>query len=396
MEFTHDQEVAIDETVKWFKSKSKPYFCISGRAGVGKTTIVPYIIDQLGLNIQDVAICAYTGKAALRLVEQGLQASTIHHLLYKPLFDKQFYALRAKGILTRVKWAKVKELNYKLIIVDEWSMVSQQIFKDLSSYNIPILLLGDSNQLKPVGGQNCEFTPDVEMNQITRQDSDSPIIQLASSILDGAPLVEKEWGNGVRVVSRQNYSQDQIVRDMDTYQLLVQTNATRINFNNRFRRYKQFNCYYPKRGEKLICLQNYWDIVYGINGFDFSLVNGLIGTIDIDDDYLFQIMDEDDFPITDKNFFFEAMFTPNGADNGIQIPICKYPFNKSINTEYLNSDDGNEIPQTCSFDFAYALTVHKFQGSEADNVIVYREWDKTPNWIYTGVTRAKKNLTVVI
>lgn len=397
MEFTKDQEKAIDEIVKWYKTKSKPYFTVSGRAGVGKTTIVPYLIEQLKLNMSELAICAFTGKAALRLVEQGLQACTIHHLLYKPNFDKQYYALRSKGFIPRMKWTKVKELNYSLVVIDEWSMVSTKIFNDLMSYNVPILFLGDSNQLSPVGGEHLNLVPDVEMNQIMRQNENSPIIQLASSILDGVPIEEKDWGNDVKVISRNKFDNHQLVQKMkEDYQVLVQTNNTRRYFNQLYRQAMQFNSYYPTDKEKLICLQNYWNIEYSLKGMQFSLVNGLIGQVSINQDYLYQIMDEDDFPLTERNFYFECDFLPNGASEPIRIPICKYPFNQSVNVEYLNDDDGSDLPLTCSFDFAYALTTHKFQGSESDNVLVYREWDKTKEWLYTSVTRAKDKLIVVI
>ena len=85
-QLTDDQTAAIQAAVDWYKNQSnnQQVFRLYGLAGTGKTSIIPYIIDDLGLDPErDVVFGTYTGKAALVLRKKGIPCRTIHSLIYK-------------------------------------------------------------------------------------------------------------------------------------------------------------------------------------------------------------------------------------------------------------------------------------------------------------------------
>ena len=88
IELTDEQLDLSDNIIKWYRhyGSGKPYFYYSGAAGTGKTTVIKYVIEKLGLDNHDVMACAYVGKAVLVLMRHGLNASTIHSLIYVPRY----------------------------------------------------------------------------------------------------------------------------------------------------------------------------------------------------------------------------------------------------------------------------------------------------------------------
>jgi nucleoside-triphosphatase THEP1 len=94
IELTDEQTDLSYKIIDWYRhyGRGKPYFYYSGAAGTGKTTVIKYIIDKLELEPNEVMACAYVGKAVLVLMRHGLNASTIHSLIYTPQFvtEKEF------------------------------------------------------------------------------------------------------------------------------------------------------------------------------------------------------------------------------------------------------------------------------------------------------------------
>ena len=152
IEFTKCQANAIPMIEKWYKSvDSKQVFRVFGYAGVGKSFLVNYVIDQLGIDkTNDVKYATYTGKAALVLRKKLLPATTIHKLIYTPVEEEELIVMDDGSTKLKRKTKFVKKLalddNIKLIVIDECSMVSQKIWDDLLSYDIPIIVLGDSGR----------------------------------------------------------------------------------------------------------------------------------------------------------------------------------------------------------------------------------------------------------
>lgn len=132
---TEKQKEAVELCVARYKAH-KAYTCIAGLAGTGKTTAVKFIIKALGLTDAEVSYIAFTGKASLVLRERGCpNAMTAHKLLYKAFRNKDgTYSYIPKDEL---------DGPYKVIVVDEVSMLDEAIWKLLLSHHVHVIALGD-------------------------------------------------------------------------------------------------------------------------------------------------------------------------------------------------------------------------------------------------------------
>src|SRR5690606_22173315 len=119
----------------------------------------------------------------------------------------------------------------KLVVVDECSMVDEQLGRDLMSCGTPILVLGDPAQLPPIsgGGFFTEHEPDHLLTEIHRQARDNPIIRLALEVREGREIEYGEYG-AARVIGRDEVNQDLV---LSADQVLVGTNRTRRRYNQR-------------------------------------------------------------------------------------------------------------------------------------------------------------------
>lgn len=135
MILTEKQQKGLDLAIARYKER-KPYTCISGYAGSGKSTLIKFIVKALGLSNSEVAYVAYTGKAAAVLQAKGNpNATTVHRLLYRaePRSNGTFYFRpRHKG-----------EIKYRVIVVDEVSMLPKNMWDQLLSHGIYVIAAGD-------------------------------------------------------------------------------------------------------------------------------------------------------------------------------------------------------------------------------------------------------------
>ena len=268
MEFTKNQEKALQICVKRFLDKEK-YTIISGYAGSGKTTILKYIIEALGqynINpITDVAYCAYTGKAAQVLKNKGCpNAQTAHRLLYDsvPLKNGGF-----KNIPKKV-------LSYKVVVVDECSMLPKSMLEILLSHNVYVIFSGDPGQLPPINPKEANTLldrPHIFLDEITRQALDSGIIRLSMLIREGKSF-ENFDSKDAKIVKKK----DLVTGHLQwADQILCATNNTRVMINNTCRSLRGYT--EPiEDGEKIVCLSNHWDLV---NSRGYALTNGCIGVL---------------------------------------------------------------------------------------------------------------------
>ena len=162
MELTKKQEEGLKEALRRHRN-NEHYTVISGYAGTGKSTLVRFIIEALDVDENEVAYCAYTGKAADVLRKKGNKNSmTLHRLLYDSI-------PRPGGGFLRIP---KKRLDYKIIVVDEVSMISKTMIDLLLSYKVYILFLGDPFQLPQID-KNEEHDllvkPHVFLDEIMRQ-----------------------------------------------------------------------------------------------------------------------------------------------------------------------------------------------------------------------------------
>lgn len=135
MILTNKQEAGLKLAVARYKAH-EPWTCIAGYAGTGKSTLVKFIIAALNLRPEDVAYVTFTGKAASVLRHKGCpNAMTAHKLLY--------YSKRLPSGKYIFKPRPILEGNYSLIVVDEISMLPNDLWELLLSHKKHVIALGD-------------------------------------------------------------------------------------------------------------------------------------------------------------------------------------------------------------------------------------------------------------
>ena len=378
MILTNGQESGLKIAVERYRNK-EPYTVINGPAGSGKSSLVRFVIDALNISEDRVVYIAYTGKASLVLRNKGCtNAITAHKLLYhaKEKPDGTYEFTPKKHL----------DYDYRIIVLDECSMLPDDMWKLLLSHKVHVLALGDSEQLPPVDGDSKILEkPHVVLDEVVRQALDSPIIRLSVDIREGK-LLEYGGPKECRVMPKNRVS-DNLLIGAD--QILCGKNITRHCLNERLRKIKFGEQYVnkPLEGDKIICLKNDWSTL-GSN--EEPIVNGMIGTVS-------------NIRLRDGHLYKPEMVADFTSDNdGLY---------KDLNMDYkiftekeptVNKDNWMMYPKNeraHEFDYAYAVTVHKYQGSEAEKVVVYDEWlgdaEFHRKWLYSAVTRASKMLVVV-
>lgn len=415
MEWSRQQVAALDAVAAWLRTGSEgpQVFRLFGFAGTGKTTLAKYLAASAG----QVIFATFTGKAAHVLRSKGcMGAQTIHSLIYQPRergtsriddLTKQLDAL-----LEQLKEEKpdvpadkleawynsndnVRDLRREiadentagrrplfelkaetsalrdadLLVIDEVSMVGEDMAHDLLSFGKKILVLGDPAQLPPVKGIGyfTDHEPDILLTDIHRQARDNPIIAMATDIRNGRALKIGNYGES-KVIHKSQATKDMY---LGHDQMLVGTNKMRRGCNAEFRRLLGRDATpFPVAQDKLVCLRN----------------NKLLGLLN------------------------GSLWTCTEAS----APVMKRVGLK------INPFDGVGLPMTCvahehfflgeepaffemkeaeCFDYGYALTCHKSQGSQWGSVLVLDESAcfraDADRWLYTAVTRAAERVTVV-
>lgn len=394
IELTKKQEEGLRTAVARYQLGEK-YTIISGYAGSGKSTLIKFIIDALPIDPEkDVAYAAFTGKAATVLQQKGCQnATTAHKLLYraKPMPDGTY------KFIPRI----IGEIEYKVIVIDEVSMLPKPMWDLLMKHNIYILATGDPGQLPPVNPEDDNHmldNPHVFLDEIMRQAQDSEIIRLSMHIREGLPL--STFGcEGQQV---QIFNKAQVVSGMYDWadQILCATNAQRTQINNFVRQQKGFGPE-PEVGDKVISLRNHWD--FASSSGEWALTNGSIGTI--------EYMTER--PIWVPKYIYDKgpipyLFTDVVLDDGDKFNSIPIDYNSLKNGEmtlnpkqtYMLNRQKDLLDAPYEFAYAYAITTWKAQGSEWGKVLGFEEWfpndvDTHRRFLYTMTTRASDKLVII-
>ncbi|MCW4114040.1 ATP-dependent RecD-like DNA helicase [Aurantimonas sp. MSK8Z-1] len=375
MKLSPQQDEALKAVAQWLEAPDKPIFRLFGYAGTGKTTLARHFAEGIDGAVQ---FAAFTGKAAQVLRSKGAKsARTLHSLIYRPrgeetVEDETAGTSRVSPTFSLNRQSPVAKA--KLIVVDECSMVDEALGRDLLSFGTPVLVLGDPGQLPPVsgGGFFTEAEPDFLLTEIHRQARDNPIIDLALQVREGKEIMYGDYGTGARVISKRDVDRDAV---MAADQVLVGTNRTRRRYNARLRELKGFQGPLPLPGDKLVCLRN--DPAKGLlNGSLWQVMTASPETTKPGTNLIVKPDDDDIDKGAAKIKLLKAAFEDPDAD----IPwATKKRF-----------DD---------FDYGYALTVHKAQGSQWNDVMLFDESfafrDLRERWLYTAITRAAERLTIV-
>lgn len=363
---------------------------LTGGPGTGKTTTLNAIIKLFENRRMNIELAAPTGRAAKRITELcGREAKTIHRLLEVEWGEdnKRKFSRNEKN-----------PLSCDAIIVDEASMIDALLFSDLLKalpLSCRIILVGDSNQLPSIGAGNVlgdilqsEVFPSIELKKVFRQASKSKIITNAHAIINDEKPDFSDKSSDCFFLSRNDkYSVTDTVIELISERLpsaykvnpltdvqvlspskMLDTGTVNLNnlLQNRLNPLKKgepqiiyqgisFRC-----GDKVMQVKNNYDIEYRKENGEIGLgvFNGDIGYI---------------------------------ADVDSRAGIISVRFDDKTVTYF--PDDLNQL------ELAYAVTVHKSQGSEYDYVILplfdVPQKLKYRNLLYTAVTRAKKMLIIV-
>lgn len=363
MSWSPQQESALKAVSAWLARGEPQLFRLFGYAGAGKTTLARRLAEDAD---GEVAFAAFTGKAALVLRSKGCKgARTIHSLIYRPReadAEEPVFVLNEDSAVAKAS----------LVIIDECSMVDEALGRDLLSFGKPVLVLGDPAQLPPVrgGGFFTDAEPDVMLTEVHRQAADNPIIRMSMTVREGGRLDRGAYGES-RVIGREDIDSAAVTA---SDQLLVGVNRTRRAYNRRMRELFGYSSEFPEAGDKLVCLRN---------NASKGLLNGGIWVV------------KTTAATRKKKLALNVVPDDDPARKPMRIGVLP---------EFFNGGEESLTPQarrgSDEFDFGYALTVHKAQGSQWNSVVLFDESfafrEHRNRWLYTGITRAAEKLTVVI
>ncbi len=409
---------------------------LDGFAGTGKSTMLPYIIDDLGFDPASVAYMAPTGKAAkvmrqkLRTVYPTVTTSTIHSAIYraKPapvgqlegeLFTHQcdLQAYREQGgddpakiehhrkAIMRLEMEldnvyRDDKLHFNLnvdsaislaslIVMDERSMANTQIADDLMYFGVPILAIGDPGQLPPVEGdigfgKKAHFF----LEEIHRQAADNPIIHVATLARQGKEIPIGKYGDTVEVMRSRDYQHDYQADNQP--KVLVGMNKTRWKITQMIRAERgiiedELHILGPQPAEPLIICKNLREFPQLVNGTEcIATSQGILEKGRTVMKMSFE--DDDGVAYNDKNVF-QGLFEEHYS----KVP-GQYSSDKRMAYKAKKS--------AIQADWAWAITVHKSQGSQYDHVVlkdesgVFRQ--DADKHLYTGITRAAETLKILV
>ena len=410
MQLTAKQEEGLKMAVNRYNLGMR-YTVISGYAGSGKSTLVKYIVAALGFDEDDVAYVAYTGKASNVLKNKGCKnATTAHKLLY--------YANRNKDGTYSFRPRERLEHEYKLVVVDEVSMLPEELWYQLLSHGVYVLAMGDPGQLPPVKASAAPILekPHVFLDEIMRQAQESAIIRLSMHIREGKPFTTFPTVSGeVRIIPHKHQFQDEDVTLLQASQVICGTNAERNRINQRIRQL-QGRGPEPELDDKIIGLDNHWN---DISDQENALTNGAIGSIARYDKVL------QEYPKRNRllssippTMLMYTDFVTDDGDTFLRLPIdynCIVKGEPSLTPKQeaaiaqhqkrvmlgaYNQAYWKDLPY--HFNYGYAITCWKAQGSEYPYVLGYdcnwlkrKDKEEYIKYLYTLVTRASQAVILV-
>lgn len=352
IELTKEQQEVYDNVLQSIKTKQVT--TLGGYAGTGKTSLIQKLIEKL----PNWKVAAFTGKAANILRKKNiLDASTIHSAIYVPCLDHN------GNILYDKNGVPMFMLNHSVecdgFVIDEASMIPEELQNDLESLGVPVLYVGDHGQLEPIGRDNYLMkNPDFKLETIHRNAGE--IAYFCEFIRRGYNVQGfKQYAKkSVEFISRKEAEKQWETAD----QIICAFNKTRVEINKNVRKKLGFNPEWPEIGDKIMCLKN---------NSQSKLFNGMQGYVKSFDKKI-----KNKFTFESDGRDFDVIFDP-----------------KQFNKEKIEGFGKKDDPMP--MDYCYAATCHKCQGDEFDIGYVLQQpcdlWDSV-RWNYTAASRFKQKV----
>ena len=414
IQLTEEQERIHDRLINWFQQirvhrpsslrwDTQPLASLNlvktvgGYAGTGKTFLITalrkslYTMDRK-LNI---AFCSFTGKASsvlkakledINCLFKEDYVGTIHGLIYRPRMG-----LDGRGRKIIIGWVRKEFLPYDLIIMDEASMVSLPVWNDLLAYKRPLVAVGDHGQLPPIGNEEGVIAaPDFILNKIHRQALSSPIIRLSVDVRKTGKIPVGVFDENVFKLKWSEPKCQELFRNIEHDEnviVLSATNRLRVSLNKEIRDRQGFTQNEPYPGERVICLKN---------NHHTKVMNGQLGTLlwlVPHGRHIYNVtVQMDNTKDLYHTLVHDCCFGEEKYDGAYEEVSYKKIGHLLRHTKFDSVD---------LFDFGYAISVHRSQGSEWDKVVLFEEkvawWESNfyKRWLYTAITRAREKLFVI-
>jgi exodeoxyribonuclease-5 len=446
---THQEQALRTIVPRLTGAFPEPLTYLAGYAGTGKSTLLPFILEESGISPNDVWFCAPTGKAA-KVMRSKLKAqkypnsgaTTIHSAIYRakpaPIATleadlethQETLAALIENIRVRVlngapsdpdlvhkvglqkklilrlqnelsEAYREDKINFQinpdsavqlaqLIVVDEASMVGKRMAADLMNFNVPILAMGDPGQLPPIE-DDAGLTagkPDFFLTEIHRQAQDNPIIYLSMLAREGKDLPYGKYGDAAEVIERTKF--EETYTDITKRpQFLCGTNKSRWKTNQFLR--QDFG--FVHRAGDMIGPQLGEPLIVKRNMKEYpNLVNGTectaLSSANLEHGLAF------------FDFSFECDEGVEYRSKSVYQGLFEEHFSKRQNGFTANERAAFRAKrQTINMDWGFCFTVHAGQGSQWDDVVLIDESycfrKDADRHLYTGVTRAAKTLKVL-
>jgi exodeoxyribonuclease V len=406
---TDSQEKALTAFSNWAKTLDKEEyglaFRLNGEAGTGKTFLVKEFIKVLKENKLSVATVAFTGKASSRLQElTGVPSCTIHRLIYdfSSMSDiKYFESSEDESKAYDENRTLNQVISKECIIIDEYSMLSREIIKDMIDLGKILIFVGDLNQLAPIGEEtitNDEFNdmfkneiPTYELTDPLRQDIYNPILSLARKVKNGL-LTLKEFDTDhelsmAKVRVSKDPKLDPILFSRDENIIITYTNRLKNQLNRAVRKSLKFKNLL-EIDEKIIIMQNNKENAL-FNGEMYRILEVGEQQQHLGFKYCSITIDVGD---TDRVVRQRINVWLNPLEDGI------YRYQTTQEQQQDKYEQYKMFKSLTQIAYGYAITCHKAQGSEWETVYIRYDdckYDKK-RWLYTAITRAKSKCIIKI